>query len=579
MYDGVSRIAIPDVGHHRHVVCKVHCAIMPKARETCTECSLRRQRCNRQIPCDRCVRRGIAAACTRHWPERADPRCRALARPTRPATQRRGRTSRGEDLSSNVAGRDSPLSSESNAGGSAAPPSAGRCASTAFQPNSCGVCTNQQQCSLENANVSGSSVARPAPNRRGAPASTELGTLQLQLPDLNQIWHLVDFHERYLLWYHGCYHGPTFRSELKDALSNDGHGELDVASLNMQWLALLFAIMAGSLSCSPDTISSAWGFWKEEVPELSMQWYRATVTCLNLASYTTDHRLYSVQAITTLGMSAHTLGLSEDLSVLLAAALRIARSLGIDRIEQTSPSEEVNHDSTGAQRKQVLRREVGRRLWSQLCVQDWLAIPFQGSQCINLSDYTTSKPSNREFMTMDPLPANVPTYVSYGNYLYDIAKLIAEHHAAVARSSTPFTRYRRVLEFDARMKHLARRDMPEYFRVTMPVDPEWPEWVPWARRSLTICFAHKVLMIHRAFIRQSFTNAAFHVTRATCIAASTTILREAKIEMEEQGPIIWIDQVRGLGSVFPSFLADCSPGLLHCGRHRPLPFHIPFDQQ
>jgi len=84
--------------------------------------------------------------------------------------------------------------------------------------------------------------------------------------------------------------------------------------------------------------------------------------------------------------------------------------------------------------------------------------------------------------------------------------------------------------------------MPRYFHVLEPVDASWPEWVHWARSSLTVCFAHKIIMIHRAFIRQSFTNPAYSMTRVTCTAAAKTILNEAKQTKNVNGPIIWIDK-------------------------------------
>ncbi|KAG9696247.1 Clavaminate synthase-like protein, partial [Aureobasidium melanogenum] len=143
---------------------------------------------------------------------------------------------------------------------------------------------------------------------------------------------------------------------------------------------------------------------------------------------------------------------------------------------------------------------------------------------------------------MEPLPEATPTYISYGNYVNDIARLVAEHHSAKAQTSTAFLMYEKVLQYDAKMRNLARNKMPAYFSVTTPIEESWACFIPWARRSLTICFAHKMIMIHRDFIRRSFINPAFQMTRNTCIAASKTILREAQQKQQEDEPVIWIDQ-------------------------------------
>jgi hypothetical protein len=171
-----------------------------------------------------------------------------------------------------------------------------------------------------------------------------------------------------------------------------------------------------------------------------------------------------------------------------------------------------------------------------------MSLPFSESHSINPADFSTTKPSSRNHLTMEPIPATFPTYISYGNYLFEIAKLMVAHHDATVHSTTPYTKYEHVLEFDARMRQLATKGMPRYFHVVEPIDPAWPEWVSWARRSLTICFAHKMIMIHRQFIRQSFTNPAYSKTRSTCVAAAKTILHEAKLAKDTDGPIIWIDK-------------------------------------
>jgi len=389
----------------------------------------------------------------------------------------------------------------------------------------------------------GSEDKSPAPLPAGFPniRKTSIALLHLHIPYVKQIWCLVDYHEKCLLWYHGCYHGPTFRAELRDALERHGDG-LPLDHLDLQWAALLFSVMAGSVACASVDMLEAWGFGVSDAARLSQQWYESTLTCLHLAGYTRNHSIYAVHAITTLSMSAHPLGFSEELTVLLGTALKIAQSLQLDRLDSKNGSEIVDETSSITHRKSILKLEIGGRLWSQLCVQDWFSLPSGGS-LIRPNEFTTIKPCNRDHVTMAHIDDTYPTYISYGNYLNDIAKVMAEHHITMAHTSTPYTRYEKVLLFDKKMRRLAA-DIPGYFSVTTPIHPSWPAFIPWARRSLTICFAHKIIMIHRTFISSSFANPAFQVTRNTCIAAAKTILKEAKQDQDEEGPVIWIDQVR-----------------------------------
>jgi len=138
--------------------------------------------------------------------------------------------------------------------------------------------------------------------------------------------------------------------------------------------------------------------------------------------------------------------------------------------------------------------------------------------------------------------SSIPTITSYSNYHYDIAALIPQLQDAMAHSNTPFTKYEHVLTYDTKMRDLATASMPTFLSTRSPIPDDWPNFVPWARRSLAICAAHKIIMIHRKFIDLSFTSSAFASTRKTCVAAAKTILHEIKTPIDKEGPVLWIDQ-------------------------------------
>lgn len=366
--------------------------------------------------------------------------------------------------------------------------------------------------------------------------------IQSLLPNIDRIWLLVEYHEHYLLWYHCCYHGPTFRAELEGVIGEqDDKTTLDISELHPQWMALLFSIMAGSLTCATQSRLQDWGFSKLETSTLSKQWFKAAVTCLNLGDWTTNHDIYAVSAVATLNMSAHALGESGQLSVLLAAAVKIAQSLGLDRLEYDPAREDIDENSPDEMRHYALHQDLGRKIWSQLCIQDWMSIPFSGNHIISPSHFTTSRPFSRHYLSMEFVPETFPTYISYMNYVFEIGRLVARHHESTLQSTTPFTKYQQVLEYDRKMKELATKDMPRYFHVIAPMDSAWPLWVRWARSSLTICFSHEIIMIHRDYISESFTNPAYSATRVTCVAAAKTILSQLKQALDASGPLIWVD--------------------------------------
>jgi len=366
----------------------------------------------------------------------------------------------------------------------------------------------------------------------------QLDLLEILLPNKQHVFQLVEFHGRCLSWYHCSYMASTLAEEV-NTFYTCYQGSIRHPEVNLQWVALLFAVLTGSITCASSPVAASWGFVNSERARLSKQWFKATKNCLDVSNYMEIHTIYSVQAISTLTISAHILGFSNTQSVLLATAARLAQSLGIHRLGEEDTSNELLSESETKRRR---KRETGRRVWCQLCTQDWFSIPFSESYSLNSTFFNTAKPLNCLDQDMLPLPRSTPTITSYCNYLYDIASLIPQLQDAMNNCNTLYTKYEQVILHDEKMRKLATAYMPTFFSNTSPVASDWPAYVPWARRSLAICAAHKIIMIHRKFLGLSFSNSAFAFTRRTCIAASKTILKEARAASDDNGPVLWIDQ-------------------------------------
>jgi hypothetical protein len=340
---------------------------------------------------------------------------------------------------------------------------------------------------------------------------------------------MVNYHCECLLWYHASFHGRIFRVETENFFTRD-HGRIDTNQIDLQWVALLFAVLAGSITCAPRPIVVSWGFEDPERTTLAHRFFKAALVCLNFADYTARHSLYGIQCITTMTMSAHLLGHSNSHSVKLASAVRIAQSLGMHRLGCETDDNASNR----------ARRKIGRSLWAELCIQDWFSIPFSESYLIHRRDFNTSKPMNcMDDADMSQVPDTVPTPVTYHRLLYDIATLMPQLQDDISASHTLYAKYEHVIRYDKQMRSLVSKNVPSCLRSTS-IDPSWPRYIPWARHCLTISSAHKIIMIHRKFLWSSFTNPAFNFTRKTCIAAAKTILREQKQLVNENGPTLWI---------------------------------------
>lgn len=552
---------------------------------------MRRQKCDLKDPCTRCVQSNEESSCSRKWPDGYDPRIhrtypksKAVQAPTsstplesnnngvvpqngaRDASFTQSAITTSTSFSSQPPYQEiSNLASSHRLVGTVYPndvrqtaPNGFPLAQSGINPTSPGFPTNQiaKPSNFGPSNVqslidpyvdTGNNGNNPNPNQIGvdfSPRAIEIHHLQTLIPTSRQILQLVEYHEANLLWYHCCVHGPTFRMELIKAMqASDG---LQVKSLNLQWCALLFSVMAASLTCASDSVAHSLGFPKAQKRFLSKQWYKATVSCLDLGDYTSKLHVYSIQAIQVLSMSAHTIGTPNRQFTIFGAALRIAQNLGLQRLAQDPEFDNFTVDNVGISQSLkdlLIKRETERRIWTQMCSQDWFSIPSSEMYSINKQHFTTIKPHRIDDEKMILAEDHVPLGTDLCNYLYDVASLMADFHDSVTALVDPVAKYEQVLKYDSRLRAL---DMApaHHTLLTETTEVFRSPWVGWARGVAHMVHAHKIIMIHRSFLGKSFTDSSFAYTRWASIAASKAILREVGIASADvERPTLWTDQV------------------------------------
>lgn len=311
---------------------------------------------------------------------------------------------------------------------------------------------------------------------------TLLPYLQTLLPSKHQVTQLVEYHNDCLLWFHGSYFAASFSQQLQ-SFYHDHDGNLDSPGVDLQWIALLFSILAGTMTSAPVEEARRWRFSEHEGRVLSHKWYRAVLSSLNAADYTAQHSIYSVQAIATLTGTAHILGHSNSQSVLLASAVRIAQSLGLHRLSEEARGDEVE-------------LETGRRLWQQLCTQDWFSTSFSETYSISELHSSSAAPRNCND-DLIVMPDSTPTVTSFCRFLAEIAAIMPRLQDGMASSNTLYTKHEQVLLYDRKMRSIATDARPAFLAANTPVDETWPCYISWARGAITMSSAHKIIMIHR----------------------------------------------------------------------------------
>lgn len=111
------------------------------------------------------------------------------------------------------------------------------------------------------------------PQLRLSDDQSSLPVLQLLLPEPPTLLRMVNYHWECLLWYHASFHGRVFQQEV-DTLVKRHHGRIDTNQIDLQWVALLFAVLAGSMTCAPRPTAVSWGFEDPERATLAHRFFK-----------------------------------------------------------------------------------------------------------------------------------------------------------------------------------------------------------------------------------------------------------------------------------------------------------------
>jgi len=138
-----------------------------------------------------------------------------------------------------------------------------------------------------------------------------------------------------------------------------------------------------------------------------------------------------------------------------------------------------------------------------------------------------------------------PTINSYPRALVRIAKVMPQllDGLALIQPRLSLAETYKVIAGCASTLRDVLRDLPSFFMDT--VEPQsvdgvyLPHWLSFARRSLALSVADKLIMIHRPVLYHAFQVSTLIQARKSCIAAGKAIFKEFRSISEEGGVPIW----------------------------------------
>ncbi|KAJ5632275.1 hypothetical protein N7490_008614 [Penicillium lividum] len=352
----------------------------------------------------------------------------------------------------------------------------------------------------------------------------------IQLPRTVDAQSLINFHISHLTWHHNSFHGPTFLEQCELFWKT---GRCD----HPLWIALYFSV----LSCTINSVQNSQKLTVlinvdlDTMPS-AHQLFSAMVQTLYGAHFLNNLSIYSVQAVVISTEVAHNLGLSQLNATLFNAAVRIAECLGIHKIKSHPPTPQTEDEWD-----ERVEREVGRRVWCQMLIQDHFAIPFTDTYSISPMHFSTGRPLNADDYDLVDAPPEKPTISSYVRVLVDLAALmpgLVDGLGPMNRRKSYREQYEHILRVDQKMRTIVK-NIPSFMLRPDPIKEAQIPWLTIARRSLAITAAEKIIMIHRLFLFRSFHDPTYVHSRRTCVAAAMTILREHETIVEDDDLSIW----------------------------------------
>ncbi|KAJ5175444.1 uncharacterized protein N7482_001321 [Penicillium canariense] len=351
------------------------------------------------------------------------------------------------------------------------------------------------------------------------------------IPMTNDAQKLIKFHIGHLTWHHNCFHGDTFLEQC-DLFWSTGRCD------NPLWIALYLSV----LSCTVNSIQNSRklkGLLNVDLDAMpsAQKLFSAMVQTLYNSHFLNNLSIYSVQAIVISTEVAHNLGLSHLNATMFNAAVRIAECLGLHKIKDHPSPLTQNRD----QWEERVEREVGRRVWCQMIIQDHFAIPFTDTYSISPMHYSTDRPLNAEEHNLIELPTNIPTISTYVRVLVELAALmpgLVDGLGPMNKRKSRREQYEHILQVDQKMRAVVKGIPSFLLRPDKAKESKIP-WLSIVRRSLAITAAEKIIMIHRPFLFRSFHDPNYGHSRRTCIAAAMTILREHETIAKEEDLSIW----------------------------------------
>ncbi|WVF69384.1 hypothetical protein IAT40_004160 [Kwoniella sp. CBS 6097] len=504
--------------------------ISQRQAKSCTECVRRKTRCNKQIPCDVCVKRGVTAMC-RLESQYALPMSTSSPSSIPTLTNEANTANeidslrrvmfqeidslrkRVTDLERTV-GHQNKVQDERK--GAPAQVDEAEDAATTLEFFALGI---DRRVGGDDRQTEAADSPHVAPQAEAAsqtarychilaepgpipPESVTDSLLPQQI-----ISNILAFHNDHVYWQHACIFAPHFEEEVTAFYCLISTGRWDL--VDSAWLALFYILQAIAVHQMNDNETVQCGLQKEDRYVLPTALISSATAALNHADYLARPSIFTCQAIAILCVCGHNVCESDLLSSLLAIGIKTAQTLSLHSLGRT--------ENIG-----VIEREVGTRVWWALTMEDWFAIPFRGVWSVHPDHFDTNLPSNCSDADMQAgtIINRTDETVTVGlksRFAAQTASIIQRTFQHLRTASSQHA-WQVIMESTSRIRQLIAR--------LQSLSSSTPRWTSDMRHYVYVSALHKLVVIYRAFLARGGSRTEREAAEKGCLEAAESIIEE-----------------------------------------------------
>lgn len=507
---------------------KIH--VVSRASWSCTECSRRKIRCDKSIPCQSCTKRGKPDECKREngsEVEEGNTQLTEIMKMMKSMMERIKRIEEAIDEERpkkrsrhNDTLQQSPQTIDQEAENQ----------DTSITIEYLALNKNRKLGILSGSKdhytaIEPTTNVLSTPNQHIEECPQVVHSMMLDHDKLQQVLH---FHRANVQWQHACIHSQTFDRQVKTLaeFSHKSNKEFWYR-VDPLWLALLFAIQTITFHQMPSkTLQAVSLSSRQFLVDGSLM---ATLRCLEIGNYMSKPNFFSCQTIAILSICGHNVVDSNHLASLLAVGIKVAQMLNLHVLGAES-----------SYSNNRLALEMGKRVWWSLVQQDYFAIPFRGVSLVHPNQHNTPFPGN---FTDEQMEKGSKT----GNN-DDTLTLILKQRITSMTADILCRFFLNLSNKDVKLdvhvkpyEQALRKLIPD---VRSPSTQNNQDYGQSLFQYLNISIRHKILVIHRAFCgRSPFRQSDLRKSQEECVHLARSILKYCnplkKASLPGQLDVMW----------------------------------------